>query len=161
MTEISKAVDACLKINGEISLNPYNAERFESLKSLVLWRYMRSNKEQITLFSDNSWFSDGNKLAITFNDIGTQYQYQLKALALGMFTQGSSQGMDPLAWSTIRRNIAVQKRLAKWLELYDIHNFSELEFLPELRLRNIVLDLVKAVVFNPVVHKAAFRQLVY
>lgn len=52
--------------------------------------------------------------------------------------------MEPLAWSTIRRNIANLKRLAKWLERYGIESFDSLDQLPELRLRNIILDLVQA-----------------
>tara|TARA_Y100001968_G_C19436870_1_gene760226 strand:+ start:2069 stop:3394 length:1326 start_codon:yes stop_codon:yes gene_type:complete len=144
MTGISTAVDACLKIDGLISINPYSSPIHAELTPLVLWQYIRSNKKQITLFGDDSWYSQGNNLSVTFNAVGPKYQYQLKALTLGMYTQGSGQGMEPLAWTTIRRNIANLKRLAKWLERYGIESFGDLDKLPELRLRNIILDLVQA-----------------
>lgn len=144
MTGISTAVEACLKIDGLISINPYSLEVDAELTPLVLWQYIRSNKKQITLFGDDSWYSQGNNLSVTFIGVGSKYKYQLKALTLGMYTQGSGQGMEPLAWSTIRRNIANLKRLAKWLECYGIESFDDLDQLPELRLRNIILDLVQA-----------------
>ncbi|WP_166419823.1 hypothetical protein [Pseudoalteromonas sp. Z1A8] len=144
MTEISTAVDGCLKIDGLISINPYTSTIDVQLAPLVLWQYIRSNKRQITLFGDDSWYSQGNNLSINFNGVGVKYQYQLKALTLGMYTQGSGQGMDPLAWSTIRRNIANLKRFGKWLERYSIESFDDLDKLPELRLRNIILDFVQA-----------------
>ncbi|MFD1009063.1 hypothetical protein [Oceanisphaera ostreae] len=143
MTGVAAAVDACLHIDGLIRLMPYETERVEALSSFLLWQYIRSNKEQTTLFGNDSWYSEGNKLSVTFNDVGPKYQYQLKALTLGMYTQGSGQGMEPLAWGTIRRNIGNLKRLARWLEKYNIESFSDLDALPELRLRNIVLDLVQ------------------
>lgn len=144
MTEISAAVDTCLNIDGLISITPFTESNHAQLAPLVLWQYIRSNKNQITLFGDDSWYSQGNNLSVTFNGVGPKYQYQLKALALGMYTQGSGQGMDPLAWSTIRRNIANLKRLAMQLEKYNIESFSDLDKLPGLRLRNIILDLVQA-----------------
>jgi hypothetical protein len=144
MTGISTAVDTCLKIDGLICINPYTLTSDVQLAPLVLWQYIRSNKKQITLFGDDSWYSQGNNLSVTFNDVGPQYQYQLKALTLGMSTQGSGQGMEPLAWATIRRNIANLKRLAKWLERYNIESFNDVDKLSELRLRNIILDLVQA-----------------
>ena len=144
MTGISTAVDVCLKVDGLISIKPYHSMIDAELTPLVLWRYIRSSKKQITLFGDDSWYSRGNTLSVTFNDVGLEYQYQLKALTLGMYTQGSGQGMDPLAWSTIRGNIANLKRFAKWLEQYGIESFSDLDKHPELRLRNIILDLVQA-----------------
>ena len=144
MTGISNAVDTCLKIDGVISVNPYTLTSDAELTTLVLWQYIRSNKKQITLFGDDSWHSQGNNLSVTFYGVGPKYKYQLKALTLGMYTQGSGQGMEPLAWSTIRRNIANLKRLAKWLERYGIESFDSLDQLPKLRLRNIILDLVQA-----------------
>ena len=144
MTGISTAVEACLKIDGFISINPYCSPSDAELTPLVLWQYIRSNKKQITLFGDDSWYSQGNNLSVTFNGVRSKYKYQLKALTLGMYTQGSGQGMEPLAWSTIRRNIANLKRFAKWLERYEIESFDYLDQLPELRLRNIILDLVQA-----------------
>ncbi len=144
MTGISAAVDTCLNIDGLISITPFTESNHAQLAPLVLWQYIRSNKNQITLFGDDSWHSQGNNLSVTFNGIGPKYQYQLKALALGMYTQGSGQGMEPLAWSSIRRNIANLKRLAMQLEKYNIESFSDLDKLPGLRLRNIILDLVQA-----------------
>ena len=144
MKGISTAVEACLKIDGLISINPYSSSIDAELTPLVLWQYIRSNKKQITLFGDDSWYSQGNNLSVTFNGVGSKYQYQLKALTLGMYTQGSGQGMEPLAWSSIRITIANLKRLAKWLERYGIESFDDLYQLPELRLRNIILDLVQA-----------------
>jgi integrase len=144
MTGISTAVDASLKVDGLISINPYTLTSDVQLAPLILWQYIRSNKKQVTLFGDDSWFSQGNNLSVTFSGVGAKYQYQLKALTLGMYTQGSGQGMEPLAWTTIRRNIANLKRLAKWLERYNIESFNDLDKLPELRLRNIIVDLVQA-----------------
>ncbi len=143
MSGIATAVEACLHIDGQIRLAPYTQDN-ETLSSIVLWHYIRSNKDQITLFGNDSWYSKGNNLSITFNDVGIKYKYQLKALTLGMFTQGNGQGMDPLSWTSIRRNIANLKRLGKWLEKYYITDFSMVNELPELRLRNIIIDLVQA-----------------
>lgn len=115
MSGIAKAVEECLIISGDIRLKSYEKIDYKSLAPLILWDYIRSNQHQMTVFDDNSWYSQGNKLSITFNDIDGEFKYQLKAMTLGMYTQGSAEGMEPLSWVTIRRNIANLKRLAKWL----------------------------------------------
>ncbi len=143
MSDTFTAINHCLKVDGLIHLLPYDEKRVELLSSIMLWNFIRLNKEQKTLFGDDSWLSEGNKLSVTFNGVGAEFQYQLKALTLGMYTQGSGQGMDPLSWETIRRNISNLKRLAKWLEGYGIKSFSVLGSLPELRLRNIIIELVR------------------
>lgn len=144
MTGISDAVDTCLEIDGFISIKPFNEKNYAQLSPLVLWQYIRSNIHQSTLFGDDTWYSEGNKLSLSFSGVGLKYQYQLKALTLGMYTQGSGQGMHTLTWKTIANKIGNLKRLAKWLERHNIESFSELDKLPELRLRNVICDLVQA-----------------
>lgn len=144
MSGIAKAVEECLIISGYIRLKPYDEIDYKRLAPLILWDYLRSNQYQLTLFGDNSWYSQGNKLTITFNDIDDEFKYQLKAMTLGMYTQGSAEGMEPLSWLTIRRNIATLKRLAKWLKRYNINSFSDINNVPELKLRNIIVELIQA-----------------
>ena len=122
MSDLAKAVEECLVISGVIRLKPYEKIDWKCLMPLVLWDSIRSNQHQVTVFNDNYWYSQGNKLSITFNGIEGEFQYQLKAMTLGMCTQGSSEGMDPLSWVTIRRIIATLKRLAKWFKQYKINS---------------------------------------
>ena len=143
MSGIAEAVEECLIINGYIRLKPYEKIDYKSLTRLILWDYLRSNQHQVTLFHNDDWYSQGNKLSITFNDIDDKFKYQLKAMTLGMYTQGSAEGMEPLSWQTIRKNIANLKRLAKWLKRYNIYSFSDINSLPELKIRNIIVELVK------------------
>ena len=112
MTGIADAVEACLDIDGLIRVKPFQNIHKHDLALLVQWQYLRKNTRQNTLFGDDSWYSEGNNLSVTFNNVGAEYKYQLKALTLGMYTQGNGQGMEPLAWATIRRNISNLKRLA-------------------------------------------------
>lgn len=144
MNGIFDAVEACLHIDGLIKIQPFPIEHFEELEQIELWNYVRSNKHQVTFFGNDTWYSKGNKLSITFEGTEPQFNYQLKALALGMYTQGSGQGMEPLSWATIRGSIANLKRLAKWLARYNIDDFTAVNKQPELRLRNIILDLFNA-----------------
>lgn len=143
MSDIAKVVEQCLIINGDIQVRPYSASNAEYLKSLMLWSFIRSNKHQFTIFSDDSWYSQGNKLAITFVDLTDEFKYQLKALTLGMYTQGKAEGMDSLSWLSIRMVISNLKRLAKWLQQYNIYSFTSIQKLPELKLRNIITELVQ------------------
>jgi len=143
MTGIAVVVEECLIIDGVIRLKPFEKVRCESLKSVVLWDFIRTNKHQITCFSDPSWYSQGNKLSVTFNGLTPEFEYELKAMTLGLYTQGSGQGMEPLSWLSIRRLIANLKRLSSWLQSYKINSFSGIEVVPELKLRNIILDLVQ------------------
>ncbi len=143
MNDIAKAVEKSLIVSGLIRLKPFDEVDFEHLSPLILWDYIRTNQHQVTVFNDNSWFSEGNKLSITFNGIKDEFQYQLKAMTLGMYTQGSGEGMEPLSWATIRKNIAALKRLAKWFNRYKINSFSDFNNIPELKLRNIIVELVR------------------
>ena len=97
----------------------------------------------ITKFGDESWRSPGNKLSITFTDATPKLAYQLKAMALGMYTQGAGEGMEPLSWPTIRRSIANLKRFGAWLKRYDVYGLDELNDLPGLRFRNIIHEMVQ------------------
>tara|TARA_R110001583_G_scaffold188966_1_gene351555 strand:- start:2535 stop:4529 length:1995 start_codon:yes stop_codon:yes gene_type:complete len=144
MTGIADAVEACLDIDGLIRVKAYQKIQEQDLAPLVQWQYLRKNKRQETLFGDDSWYSEGNNLSVTFNGIGSEYKYQLKALTLGMYTQGNGQGMEPLSWASIRRNISNLKRLVIWLEQYEINSFTTINQVPELKLRNIIVDLVRA-----------------
>jgi len=143
MSEIADAIEKCLHIDGLIRLNPYESVNLDDLSPCVLWDYLRTNKHQLTVFGDDSWYSQGNKLTITFNDIGPEYQYQLKAMTIGIYTQGAREGGDPLGWATIRQVIGDLKRLAKWLQRYQINSFSDIYSVPELKLRNIIIELVQ------------------
>ncbi len=142
MTGIAIAVDACLEIDGLIRIKPFESQKVESLSYLKLWHYIRTNKEQLTTFGTDTWYSEGNKLAITFTDVHPYYKYELKALTLGMYTHGSSQGKEPLSWSTVRNNIISLIRLAKWLTRYGISSFSELNEISSLRIRNVIVEFV-------------------
>ena len=139
MSDIAKVVEQCLIINGVISIRPYEEFNAESASQWMLWSFIRSNKHQRTLFSDDSWYSQGNKLAITFVDLSDEFKYQLKSLTLGMYTQGKGEGMDPLSWLSIQLVIANLKRLAKWFQRYSIYNFTKIQKIPELKLRNIIV----------------------
>jgi integrase len=143
MIDIAKAVEECLHIDGLIRLKPYDNESCEYLAPLVLWDYIRCNKHQVTAFDNDSWYSQGNNLSITFIDINPQFQYQLKAMTLGMYTQGAGEGGEPLSWRTIRFLIGNLKRLAKWFQRYQINSFSDIHHIPELKLRNIIIELVQ------------------
>ena len=85
MSDTFTAINHCLKVDGLIHLLPYDEKRVELLSSILLWSFIRLNKEQKTLFGDDSWLSEGNKLPVTFNGVGAEFQYQLKALTLGMY----------------------------------------------------------------------------
>ena len=76
-----------------------------------------------------------------------------------MYTQGSGQGMEPLSWRTIKHVISNLKRLAIWLQKYKIASFDELQELPELKLRNIILSLVQSV--NLQKHPSFAQSLLY
>lgn len=144
MSDIAKVVEKCLHIKGLIRLKPYIKLNCEYLSQCVLWDYIRTNKHQVTVFGDDCWYSQGNKLSVTFYGIKAEYQYQLKAMTIGMYTQGSGEGMDPLSWASIIRIITTLKHLAKWFQRYQINSFSDFQSVPELKLRNIIIELVRS-----------------
>jgi len=143
MTGIGIVIEQSLIIDGEIRLKPFSKENNESLQSVILWDFIRINKRQITCFSDYSWFSEGNKLSISFNGLSPEFCYELKAMTLGMYTQGSGEGMEPLSWMSIQKIIGHLRRLAVWFQSYKINSFEGLQAVPELRLRNIILDFTQ------------------
>lgn len=142
MTGIAKVVDQTLIIDGVIRLRAFDENRMDEINAVLLWDYLGANRQHITKFGDETWRSPGNKLAITFTDATPKLAYQLKAMALGMYTQGTGEGMEPLSWSTIRHLIGNLKRFGTWLERYDVYGLDELNELPELRFRNIIHEMV-------------------
>lgn len=73
MSDTFTAINHCLKVDGLIHLLPYDEKRVELLSSIMLWNFIRLNKEQKTLFGDDSWLSEGNKLSVTFNGVGVEF----------------------------------------------------------------------------------------
>lgn len=143
MTGIAEAVEQCLTIEGNIRIKPFSKAQKDKLNQITLWDYLKTKQRKITKFSDPTWHSEGNTLSISFIGVTPEFGYHLRALTLGMYTQGSGQGMDPLSWLSIRRTIENLKRFVIWLQEYKINSFEDLESLAELKLRNIIVSVIQ------------------
>jgi len=143
MTELSHAVDLALVINGRVSIKPYDTETVSILNAIDLWEFDDAFSHHITKFGDDSWKSAANHQAVTFNKCTPKLKFQLKAMTLGMHTQGAGEGMVPLSWVTIRNDISILKRFGCWLySEYGISGLDELDHWEELKTRNMILKLV-------------------
>ena len=149
MTGISNAVDLSLIIDGSISIKPYSIGVMWHLNSIQLWEYMGVDQHHKIKFGDETWCSPGNTDSLSFSGTTPKFAYQLKSLALGMYTQGISQGGKPLAWSTICHLISNLKRFGCLIaSKYNISGIDELDSLEELKLRNIICEMIRSMKIN-------------
>ena len=142
MSEIYKAIDETLRIDGIIRLRPFDEKILSKLNDRVLWDCLRSSGRHVTLFGNDTWYSDGNNLTICFVGLTRKYSYQLKSLVLGLYTQGAGEGMEPLSWGTIRHIVTTMKRFLKGLQKEGIHSLDEVAGLPDLKVRNLLQRIV-------------------
>ena len=98
MSGIIDAVDLSLVIDGSISVKPYQAEIMPKLNVIQLWEHFGINQYYQIQYGDEYWCSPGNKNSLTFYNATPKLVYQLKSLALGMYTQGIREGMPILSW---------------------------------------------------------------
>jgi len=142
MTGVSDAVDLTLVIGESMRVNPYQIELMVKLNSLLLWDFTRINTHSKTKFGDDRWYSAGNKSSVTFYNCSPKLTYQLKSLALGMYTQGIMEGGTPLSWNTIGHLISNLKRFGKFIGKYKIFGLDELDDIGDLKIREIIREMV-------------------
>ncbi|MEY3880467.1 MAG: hypothetical protein RIQ94_1263 [Pseudomonadota bacterium] len=142
MTGLDYAVDLTLIINGSIKIKPYQADLMQTLNSVHLWDHIGLNEHHKIDFGCEKWLSPANKSTLTFYGCKPKLAYQFKSLALGMYTQGTAEGMSTLAWNTICHIISNLKRFGIWIAKYGLLGFDELDHLDELKIRNIIREMV-------------------
>jgi len=148
MKGIADAVDLSLIIDGSILVKPYQASSMSTLNAIQLWDYLGLNQHRQIKFGDESWCASGNKSSVTFYDASPKLAYQLKALALGMHTQGIREGGRPLSWKTTGHLISNLKRFGCFVAKYGMNGLDELNDINELKMRHIIREMIVSMEMN-------------
>ncbi|RCS73059.1 tyrosine-type recombinase/integrase [Vibrio casei] len=135
---IHDVLEAVLKVDGVIRLQPYSEEQYQRLGSTVLWQANRNTGVMVSRFCDDSWLRGGEKSSITFHQANDELGYELRAITLGMLSHGAGEGMQPVKWGTTKRIIRCSKRFGLWLQAQNIRSLHQLDTLPLLRLRHLI-----------------------
>ena len=99
---ISFVLSECLSGIGEYNIKPYCEKRWLSLRDEIVWSGSdRIGYSREVRLSDATWKPIGEKIGISFNELGIEFEYEFKILILALYTSGIGEGMPPLKWSTI------------------------------------------------------------
>jgi len=143
MTDLAYAVELSLEINGAIRVKPYKENVMPILNAIDLWEFDDINCHKITKFGDQTWKLEEGSLQTSFKECSPKFAFQLKAMTLGMYSQGAGEGMVPLSLKSIGNVISRLKRFGCWIYCkYGLSGLDELNSLEELKIRNIINELI-------------------
>lgn len=141
--------------NGHIVIKPLNQileeqdlESIAAFDNIKLWENtsLDFTKTKTVLFHHNIWlnYEDCNRnLNFSGND---ELNFQIKMHSLIKSVHGNFEGGKSFKISTLQNSVTYFSCLASFLRSRGIKSFHQLEFLPELKLRNILHDyLVKVI----------------
>lgn len=141
---VASVLTQTLTGSGNYCVIPYSSELFEKIAKNIIWSgsdkygFLREVR-----FEDLIWKPIGEKIGTAFEEIPTQFEYELKILTLAIYTNGVGEGMPPLKWSTTVCGIRKLKYLATLFSSMGLKSFSDLATMNPLKLRNIFLKIVE------------------
>ena len=88
---ISFVLSECLSGIGEYNIKPYCEKRWLSLRDEIVWSGSdRIGYSREVRLSDATWKPIGEKIGISFNELGIEFEYEFKILILALYTSGCS-----------------------------------------------------------------------
>lgn len=140
---ISKTLSLTLHGSGKYEIRPFSQKLWDKIEGLVLWS--GSDKfgfAREVRFGDPIWKPIGENEGVTFSELPTTFEYELKVLLLALYTNGIGEGMPPLKWTTSIGGIRCLRATALQLSTKKMASFSELRYLNQLKLKTLLVDLV-------------------
>lgn len=141
---ISVVLSECLIGNGEYKLKPYCKERWLTLRDELIWSGSdRMGYSREVRLSDTTWKPIGEKIALSFKYLSIETEYELKILALALYTSGIGEGMPPLKWTTIKNGIPALMAFSRFLSEKRINSWAEFDQLKSVKKAHYCAEAIR------------------
>src|SRR3990167_2703404 len=135
-------LDECLEGRGELRIKRLTEERWKKISNVIIWQGSdRFGFAREVIFDDLAWKPLGEKRGLTFSGLSKECEYELKIIALSLYTNGVGEGMPTLKWNTILTGIRSVRMIARELHAHNILAFADLSRLNPFKLRHVLWSI--------------------
>lgn len=142
-TELVTILDRISKIDGAISIVQLSDRRIAALARKVVWRYNdRRDHDAVVRFGDRDFRPRDAKDGVVIDTGSAEHDFEIKAILLLLLHIGRKEGASVYKWHTVSHRIRCLVRFARYCQRRDQRSFRNLDSLPSLRLRTLMLSFL-------------------
>ena len=129
MSDLYKILDIISIINteGDISFQKYSNTLVSDIYNMILFNNPNRRDNLHTIhFVDKRWVMRDQTEIFSFALLNESFEYEIKAICLGMLFLGQKRNYKKLKWSSMCGNAKFLKRFALYLMTINIYSFNDL-----------------------------------
>lgn len=143
MSDLNKITSTIINVSNNISVKEQSASDVNELSQLVLWDTPTPDEKPIVF--GGKYFRQSPKEKGLIIDTGSLlFDYELKSIMVAALHLGIVEGGTPYKWKSVASRIRTLKAFCSFLSAKSYSSFRELSKLPELKLRNLIMDFLNA-----------------
>ena len=140
MSDLYKILDIISIINteGDISFQEYSNTLVSDIYNMILFNNPNRRDNLHTIhFVDKRWVMRDQTEIFSFALLNESFEYEIKAICLGMLFLGQKRNYKKLKWSSMCGNAKFLKRFALYLMTINIYSFNDLNKFKAIELQKI------------------------
>ncbi|MCJ0929246.1 site-specific integrase [Acinetobacter lwoffii] len=140
MSDLYKILDIISIINteGDISFQKYSNTLVSDIYNMILFNNPNRRDNLHTIhFVDKRWVMRDQTEIFSFALLNESFEYEIKAICLGMLFLGQKRNYKKLKWSSMCGNAKFLKRFALYLMTINIYSFNDLNKFKAIELQKI------------------------
>ncbi len=142
-TDLVTVLDRISRVDGEISIVLRSDKQIAALARKVVWRYNdRRAHDAVVRFGGQLFRPNGTKEAVSIDTGAVQHDFEIKAILLLLLHVGREEGGKVYKWRTVSQRIRSLVRFARYCQQRGQASFRDLDSLPELHLRTLMLSFI-------------------
>lgn len=142
-TDLVTVLDRISKVDDAVSIVQLSDRRIEALAQKVVWRYNdRGAHDAVVRFGDRAFRPKNAKDGVVIDTGSAQHDFEIKAILLLLLHSGRREGGVPYKWRTVSERVRRLVRFAKYCQYRGQRSFRQLNSLPALHLRTLMLGFL-------------------
>ncbi|TCB75658.1 site-specific integrase [Acinetobacter sp. ANC 4177] len=140
MSDLYKILDiiSITNIEGDISFKKFSNNLIIDTYNMILFNNPNRRDELNKIhFFDKRWVMRDQTQILTFASLNESFEYEIKAICLGMFFLGKKRNYKKLKWSSMCQKAKYLKRFALYLISINTYSFNDLNKITAIELQKI------------------------
>ena len=142
-TDLVSIIDRIAHVDSAISIKPHSEEKIASLGRKVVWRYNdKWDHQAVVRFGDRDFRPRGQATGVVIDTGSVLHDFEIKAILVLLLHAGRLEGGDVYKWRTVSQRIRCLVRFARYCTARSQPSFRNLNSLPGIHLRTLLLGFI-------------------
>ncbi|MDU0112293.1 integrase [Psychrosphaera aquimarina] len=141
MSELNTIVNCITDVNNTIKIKRLSTNEIQTLSHLIVWE-SETFDGQKTIFGGVRFKYSLKEKGVLINTGSIIFDYEIKAIMVASLHLGMVVGGSPLEWKSVMSRVNILKRFCIFLQVRNYSSFRDMDELPELKLRNLLIDFM-------------------